>query len=69
MVKICFSQIDVEPSHPDLNVERMLQAIDEAKQNNTDIIRSVQFQCICCLCQSEHNHLERNNHGKYKQII
>ena len=38
MVKICFSQIDVEPSHPDLNVERMLQAIDEAKQNNTDII-------------------------------
>ena len=38
MVKICFSQIDVEPGHPDLNVERMLQAIDEAKQNNTDII-------------------------------
>ena len=38
MVKICFSQIDVEPSHPDLNVERMLQAINEAKQNNTDII-------------------------------
>ena len=25
-------------SHPDLNVERMLQAINEAKQNNTDII-------------------------------
>ena len=40
MVKICFSQIDVEPGHPDLNVERMLQAIDEAKQNNTDIILS-----------------------------
>lgn len=38
MVKICFSQIDVEPGHPDLNVERMLQAINEAKQNNTDII-------------------------------
>lgn len=38
MVKICFSQIDVEPGHPDLNVERMLQAIDEAKQNNIDII-------------------------------
>lgn len=38
MVKICFSQIDVEPGHPDLNAQRMLQAIDEAKQNNTDII-------------------------------
>lgn len=38
MVKICFSQIDVEPGHPDLNVERMLQAIAEAKKNNTDII-------------------------------
>lgn len=38
MVKICFSQIDVEPGHPDLNTEKMLQAITEAKQNHTDII-------------------------------
>ncbi len=41
MVKICFSQIDVEPGHPDLNVERMLQAIDEAKQNYIDIINNL----------------------------
>ena len=46
MVKICFSQIDVEPIHPDLYVERMLQAIDEAKQNNTDIITDKCFIII-----------------------
>lgn len=34
MVKICFSQIDVEPGHPDLNVERMLQSINEAKKKS-----------------------------------
>ena len=38
MLKICFSQIEVEPGHPDLNFSKMLQAINEAKANNADII-------------------------------
>lgn len=38
MLKICFSQFEVEPGHPDLNFSKMLQAIDEAKQNQVDII-------------------------------
>ena len=38
MLKICFSQIEVEPGHPDLNFSKMLQAINEAKQNHADII-------------------------------
>lgn len=38
MIKICFSQIDVEAGHPDLNSQKMLQAITEAKQNHADII-------------------------------
>lgn len=38
MIKICFSQFEVEPGHPDLNAKKMLQAIEEAKQNNTNII-------------------------------
>lgn len=38
MLKICFSQFEVEPGHPDLNFSKMLQAINEAKQNHADII-------------------------------
>lgn len=38
MLKICLSQIKVEPGHPDLNAQKMLNAIDEAKANHTDII-------------------------------
>ena len=38
MLKICFSQFEVEPGHPDLNFSKMLQAINEAKANNADII-------------------------------
>ena len=38
MIKICFSQFEVEPGHPDINTTKMLQAIHEAKENNVDII-------------------------------
>ncbi len=38
MIKLCFAQIEVEPGHPDLNTEKMLRAIDEAKAQGADII-------------------------------
>ena len=38
MLKICFSQIEVIAGHPDQNTKKMLDAINEAKNNGSDII-------------------------------
>ena len=41
----------------------------EAEVDNGDRPRTVEFQSIGGLCQCEHDHLERNNHGEHAQII
>ena len=41
----------------------------KSKVNNADIVWIIEFQGICCFCKCKHNHLERNYHTKYEQIV